>query len=79
LARKGVVGGGCGREENVVAGNGREANTGVTGGGREENVGQGGQPGVEMVHVVDKLVRVLRMDGREGDARAAERIYASYV
>jgi len=90
LARRGVVAGGRGREvnvarggggrdENVVAGHGSEANTGVDGGGREENVGQGGQPRVEMVHVVDKLVRALRMDGRECDARAAERIYASYI
>ncbi|MCJ1437643.1 hypothetical protein MMC27_007030 [Xylographa pallens] len=74
LARKIFRGG-----ENTVAGHGRETSTGVAGGGREESVGQGRQLGVEMVHVVDKLVRALRMDGREGDARAAERIYASYI
>ncbi|MCJ1378223.1 hypothetical protein MMC17_001320 [Xylographa soralifera] len=79
LARKGLFRDGVGRENNIIAGNGREMNTSVAGGGKEENVGQGGQPGMEMVHVVDKLVRALRMDGREGDARAAERIYESYI
>lgn len=68
MAKKGIARGGGGWEENIVAGN-----------GREENVGRGGQFGVEMVHVVDKLVRALRMDGREDDARTAERIYASYI
>ncbi|MCJ1226050.1 hypothetical protein MMC12_002699 [Toensbergia leucococca] len=51
------------------------------GGAPEENFGgQGAQlGGMEMVHVVDKLRRALRFDGREGDARAAERIYASFI
>ncbi|KAL8912280.1 MAG: hypothetical protein Q9172_007529 [Xanthocarpia lactea] len=79
LARKGVFRGEGGWEENIVAGKRREANTGVAGVRREENVGQREQPGVELVHVVDKLVRALRIDGKEDDARAAERIYASYV
>lgn len=79
MAKKGIARGGGGWEENIVAGNGREANTAVAGGGREEHVGQGGQFGLEMVHVVDKLVRALRINGSEGDARTAERIYASYI
>ena len=79
MARKEIARGGVGREENIVAGNIKEANTGGAEGGREENVGQRGQPGVEMVHVVDKLVRALRKDGREGDARVAEKIYANDI
>ena len=54
-------------------------NPGDAEGGKQKNFGQGGQPGIEMVHVVDKLVRALKKDGREGDARTAEKIYANFI
>ena len=65
-------------EEKVTRGIETEATHFATG-ERENGAEHVGQANVEMVHVVDKLIRALRNDGREGDAQAAKRIYAAYI